>query len=405
MGAIILSVINKMLKDLDQRQHERQTKAASNGQTIPMARQATKVWLIVLVSVVTTLLLVYGGYLFTQNQQLIAEKPKNKVQQSNNQSQNNQLPSNNIKSTKAHAERAITANTNQEQLLENDQKITFIPQAEPATYQEISQQTKEKLQKTSAKAKPNKITTKQSNITSAVVAADDNVNTDIFPKKSEKATIKQAPLSQKEPQVSIPAKASITVSRRQLTTEQLATQKMKQAEQALSANNAVKAEKLFEEILMLQPDNKTARKQLAALWFGRKAYQEALNVLAQGIALDPQYSEFRLMQARIYLTQGYSEQAYQVLQGLPFTHNVEYLATQASVAQQLTKYPQAISAYQQLIKLQPNEARWWLGLAVVYDLTNDYTLALPAYQSALAQGNLSASSVDFVQQRMQELRE
>ena len=405
MGAIILSVINKMLKDLDQRQHERQTKAASNGQTIPMATQPAKVWLIVLVSVVTTLLLVYGGYLFTQNQQLIAEKPQNNAQQSNNQSQNNQSQSSNIKSAKANTERVITANTNQEVQLKNGQKIALIAQAEPTTSQDISLQTKEKQRKISIKDKPNKITTKQPNITNAVVAADNNVNTEVLSKKTEKATVKQAPLSQKEPQASRPAKASISVSRRQLTTAQFAKQKMKQAEQALSANNTAKAEKLFEEILMLQPDNKAARKQLAALWFGRKAYQEALNVLAQGIALDPQYSEFRLMQARIYLTQGYSEQAYQVLQGLPFTHNVEYLATQASVAQQLTKYPQAISAYQQLIKLQPNEARWWLGLAVVYDLTNDYSLALPAYQSALAQGNLSASSVDFVQQRMQELRE
>ncbi len=402
MGAIILSVINKMLKDLDQRQHDRQTKVAPNGQTIPMATQPAKIWLIVLVSVVTTLLLVYGGYLFTQNQQLIAEKPQNNAQQSNNQSQNNQSQSSNIKSAKANTERVITANANQEVQLKNGQKIALIAQAEPTTSQDISLQTKEKQRKISIKDKPNKITTKQPNITNAVVAADDNVYTDASP---EKATVKQAALTQKEPQVSIPAKASISVSRRQLTTAQLAKQKMKQAEQALSANNIAKAEKLFEEILMLQPDNKAARKQLAALWFGRKAYQEALNVLAQGIALDPQYSEFRLMQARIYLTQGYSEQAYQVLQGLPFTHNVEYLATQASVAQQLTKYPQAISAYQQLIKLQPNEARWWLGLAVVYDLTNDYSLALPAYQSALAQGNLSASSVDFVQQRMQELRE
>ena len=128
-------------------------------------------------------------------------------------------------------------------------------------------------------------------------------------------------------------------------------------------------------------------------------------MLAQGIALDPQYSEFRLMQARIYLTQGYSEQAYQVLQALPFTLNIEYLSTQANVAQQLAKYPQAIQAYQQLIKIQPSEARWWLGLAVAYDSNKQYSLALSAYQSALAQGNLSASSLDFVQQRLQELRE
>jgi len=128
-------------------------------------------------------------------------------------------------------------------------------------------------------------------------------------------------------------------------------------------------------------------------------------LLSQGISLDQNDSEFRLMQARIYLNQGNNEKAYQVLQAFKQSNNVEYLITLANVAQQLAKYQQAILSYQRLANLQPSEARWWLGLAVAFDSNSQYKLAIPAYQSALAQGNLSNSAMQFAKQRMQELEE
>jgi len=180
---------------------------------------------------------------------------------------------------------------------------------------------------------------------------------------------------------------------------------MLQAEGAVNQNELSKAETLFEDVLVLTPSNKAARKQLAALWFGRKAYQSALNLLSQGIALTPQDSEFRLMQARIYLTQGYTDKAYQVLQALDQSNDIEYLLTLANIAQKLTKYPQAIRAYKKLANKQPSEGRWWLGLAVAYDSNSEYLLAINAYRSAITQGELSKTSLQFAKKRLTELGE
>ncbi len=408
MGAIILSVINQMLKDLDKRQNEQTNKAESTANAMMATPKSPKMSVIIIVTIGVTLLLTYGGYLFTQNKQLISEK--------NSRTELKKAP---LASKQQHNEQARTNESNannvaQQVVLENGQKVTLIPGSN-ANINSLTVKKTVTEQSVTSKAIPvqaEKAISQKSLATSVKQSeprhlsevkeksqiTKNDVDTQIAEPEQARQEIKTQAIKSKP-------KASISVSRQQLTTEQLAQQKMKQAEQALSAHDMRKAEKLFEEVLMLKPDNKAARKQLAALWFGRKAYQDALNLLAQGIALDPQYSEFRLMQARIYLTQGYSEQAYQVLQALPFTLNIEYLSTQANVAQQLAKYPQAIQAYQQLIKIQPSEARWWLGLAVAYDSNKQYSLALSAYQSALAQGNLSASSLDFVQQRLQELRE
>lgn len=62
-------------------------------------------------------------------------------------------------------------------------------------------------------------------------------------------------------------------------------------------------------------------------------------------------------------------------------------------------------AYQVLIKMQPDNGRWYLGLAIVYDKNSQFSLAVNAYALALAKADLSASSVKFAKQRMQALGE
>ena len=74
----------------------------------------------------------------------------------------------------------------------------------------------------------------------------------------------------------IPTPAKMSVSRRQLSSKELVSQKLAKAEKAININEITKAEQLFEEVLIIEPENKQARKKLAALWFGRKSYQQAL---------------------------------------------------------------------------------------------------------------------------------
>ena len=197
----------------------------------------------------------------------------------------------------------------------------------------------------------------------------------------------------------------MSVSRRQLTPQELVSQKLAKAEKAVNLNEGTKAEQLFEEILIIEPEQKEARKKLAALWFGRKSYQQALNLLSQGIALDKQDGELRLLKARIHLSQGQHEAAYTTLKPLASFEQEEYQVMLANIAQQIEQYPSAIGAYQVLIKMQPYSGRWHLGLGIVYDKNSQFLLAVNEYALALTKTDLSASSAKFAQQRMQALGE
>ena len=195
----------------------------------------------------------------------------------------------------------------------------------------------------------------------------------------------------------------LTISRKKISAEELVVQKWAQAEQAINNQQLPQAEALLEDILLLKPEHEQGRKQLAALWFGREAYQAAINVLAQGIAIAPDNLEFRLMQAKIYSARGLNEKAYQVLQGAAGNDNPDYLAARANAAQQTGRYQQASELYRQLTRLQPGLSRWWLGLGVAYDSNSQFDLAVSAYRDALQAGNLSMSSSQFARQRLQQL--
>ncbi len=202
-----------------------------------------------------------------------------------------------------------------------------------------------------------------------------------------------------------PAVPQLTISRKQLSAEQLAKQKIAQAERALQNNELANAEQLFEEVLLVLPEHKVARKQLAALWFGRKSYQAALNLLSQGIALTPDDSEYRLMKARIYLIQGQRQAAVNTLKALADLADVEYQALLATNAQQTKQYQLAIDAFNILVKLQPTVGRWWLGLAVALDSDGQFTQAAIAYNKVKESDGLSESAQQFARQRLQELGE
>jgi MSHA biogenesis protein MshN len=202
-----------------------------------------------------------------------------------------------------------------------------------------------------------------------------------------------------------PEPAKMSVTSRKFTAAELVEQKLAQAETAISRNNIAKAEQLFEDVLIVEPTHSKTRKKLAALWFGREAWQEAENLLSQGIAMAPKDSELRMMQAKVFIKQSKYSSAYQVLRPLALLENIEYQIQLANTAQKISEHSGAITAYKLLIKMQPSKARWYLGLAIVYDQSSQFSLAISQYELALKRGDLSLDSKNFAQQRIQALGE
>ncbi|MFT5755756.1 MAG: MSHA biogenesis protein MshN [Alteromonadaceae bacterium] len=411
MGNNRLSVINQMLKDLDQRQADKNSALANNA-VLMANNHASKKVIIVSIAVVVLLNIIglFFWQLYNENQLLKAQQKNNNTPVVSSETQKNAMPTI-VQATNA-AEPVISVNkatvnpaefkasASVEKNVETNVKTSIQAIAQhqitPVIINPDSSTSNSTPNITKTNIQNNKINKINNNrpLTSHTGTVDnskvlvDRVSVDAIENKTAPA---------------IPS--NLTISRRKMSPQDLAKQKFSRAKQAFLDNDIMQAELLFEEILLLTPNHKQARKQLAALWFGRQSYQPALNLLSQGIALAPQDSEYRLMQARIYLNQGQGESALQTLVVLADAENIEYQTLLASTAQQQGQFLSAIKAYQQLVHLQANKGRWWLGLAIAFDSNSQFLKAKQAYQTAIAQHNLSTSSAEFAQKRLIELGE
>ncbi|WP_019027303.1 tetratricopeptide repeat protein [Colwellia piezophila] len=213
----------------------------------------------------------------------------------------------------------------------------------------------------------------------------------------------EAKLKAKVTTNSTPKANTMSVSRRQLSADELVQQKLVLVEKALAAKEVSQAEALLEDVLIIKPNDSQARKKLAALWFGRQAYQDATNLLSQGIAINSKDSSLREMKARIHLRQGQVMAALNTLKPLADLKNQQYQIMLANTAQQAQQNETAVKAYEVLIAMQPSVGRWQLALAILYDKNSQFNLASKAYQQALAKNDLSVSSAAFAQQRLQAI--
>ncbi|MFB0999462.1 MAG: tetratricopeptide repeat protein [Colwellia sp.] len=378
-----MSVINQMLKDLDQRQVEQQ---GSSNFTVPVSSPSSNKKLIFISLIVVILLNVSGIFvwqMYTENQTLkmsntgeknpVANKLKLTTARVNEDSKQTSKSSHWDKSP---AENELNQNDLNPKMRDNIAQSKTTPESN-APLKSISRNTINQNDK-------------------AVVPTNVINNNSSIPKKLADPIVKAA------------KKSTLKISRKQLSPRALAKQKLIRAEQALNNNNIAQAETLFEDVLLVMPEHKSARKQLAALWFGRQAYSDALNLLSQGIHLSPNDNEFRLMKARVYLQQNRVQQGFTTLNNMPGVNevvNVEYQSLRATTAQQLNEFSFAAQAYQILVNIEPSAARWWLGLAVAHDSNSEFEQASNAYKTALNKSGLSGSAENFARQRITELGE
>ena len=190
-----------------------------------------------------------------------------------------------------------------------------------------------------------------------------------------------------------------------LSADDEAALQRKQAEQAMDRGNLPKAREAFYALLQAKPTDTQAREKLAALLFGAGDVAGARSLLEQGIALTPDYANFRLLSARMDMSNGQKSRALTTLRGCEpdVGKNMDFYATRAALAQELGDYSLSANSYQKLTFRQPAEGRWWMGLAISYEKSGRPQAALDAYRHAQAAAGLSANSLEFVRQRLARL--
>lgn len=161
----------------------------------------------------------------------------------------------------------------------------------------------------------------------------------------------------------------------------------------------------FSEAIRLDPTLHGARQHLAALYYGQGQLGEAKTVLQQGLARYPQELDYALMLAKVLEAQGDSQGALAALGTIPDDHLLakQKWVQQSHLSQQASQFALAEESYRRLARVEPTQAKWWMGLAYALDSQQKYTSAKQAYGQALGLSGLSQQASDFIQQRLAQL--
>lgn len=177
---------------------------------------------------------------------------------------------------------------------------------------------------------------------------------------------------------------------------------------ALRSGSQIEAIGLLQELLSQQPDDPDTRKHLASALFSSGQPEKAENVLLEGLRQHTDSVTIRGMLARLYFSQTHLRQAFDVLAVLDVQHHdipADVLALRATLAQQLSLHKQAEQDYRALLSKQPDNAQWWLGYGVVNERLQKFSEALASYQKVKELGPLTEDVMVFVDTRVRALTE
>ncbi|RUO74744.1 hypothetical protein CWI80_05250 [Pseudidiomarina sediminum] len=202
------------------------------------------------------------------------------------------------------------------------------------------------------------------------------------------------------------ASGTMEVERVALSAEELAVVKLKQAREALQNGQRERAERLFEQVLALVPGHVEARSELAAYWYGRGQIASALAVLEQGLQIQPQQSRWQLLYARILLESGSYLAVMSALASfdLEAAEASDILQLRATAANELRRFSTAAQDYQALAQ-RTLQGRWWLAAAVAYEDAGQKSRAAESYTQALQRNDLNQDAQRYAQQRLDVLGE
>lgn len=208
------------------------------------------------------------------------------------------------------------------------------------------------------------------------------------------------------PAVDKPAASSanvVVVEQVEMSPEKLADKAISRANKAMQANDFQNAVRAYREALRYTPANEDVRKKLAALYYGKGEVRKAFELLQHGIELDPDGESLRIALAKFLVKENQPEAALSPMLHLPPAVSSDYLSLRAALAQKSKQNEIALESYQKLTEQEPNNARWWMGLAIQQERAFMLDEAKTSYQSALTKVGVSGQSQAFIRDRLKVL--
>lgn len=176
----------------------------------------------------------------------------------------------------------------------------------------------------------------------------------------------------------------------------------RRAENAMTAGRSAEAIEGFRAALKQDPFYVQARQMLLRQLLEVRKATEAMQILQEGIELQPAQTGWAMSLARLQLehndltaadrtlarSQGYAEA------------NADYAGFQGHLKSRLGAHHLAVTHYQRAARLAPNEGRWWLGLGLALEADGKPAEAKDAFRRSVATNTLSTDLAAVAQQHL-----
>lgn len=171
---------------------------------------------------------------------------------------------------------------------------------------------------------------------------------------------------------------------------------------AIKRGSVGEASTALRSALRIEPGHMAARQALLSILVDQKQWNEAQAVGTEGLALDPKQAGWAMFVARLQVERGDMPAAIKTLDehAQYAESNADYLGFHALLLQKAKRLPEAVQRYRSALALKPGEGRWWYGLGLALDASQRPTEAKEAYAQAQASANLPADLAAAVDQKL-----
>ncbi len=162
----------------------------------------------------------------------------------------------------------------------------------------------------------------------------------------------------------------------------------------------------YAAVLQLEPRHGAARQALSTLLLRRSRMAEAQNLIKEGLKLSPENASMAMFLARLQVESGDRASALDTLDtALPHARNrPDYHAFVGTLLQLQGRHKEALTHYEISVRLVPNSGPWLTGLAVSLEEEKRLSEAREIYQRALATDNLGPEQRNFVERKLAQFK-
>ena len=220
-----------------------------------------------------------------------------------------------------------------------------------------------------------------------------------------------APTPAAAPAAPAPAAAPVAPARvekrdRAHTAPEKAEAEFRRAVTLLNQGRVSEAEDGFSAALAADASNEAARQALVSLHLEHRRIDDARRLLQEGLAINASNVQFATVLARIFVERRDYATALDVLNGARAAGqaSAEYHALLGTVLQRLARHADAADAFRAALGIAPQNGALWMGLGISLESLGRRPEAADAFRRALASGSLGEETRRYADLRARQLQ-